>query len=53
MRADSRCWAEIISSRSSRGSARTGATLGSTNAFSIFDKTVLAEPCSPDIASNG
>jgi hypothetical protein len=43
----------IISSRSSRGSARTGATLGSIRALSIFDRTVLAEPCSPDIANNG
>jgi len=45
--------AAIISSRSSRGSARTGATLESTKALSIFDRTVLAEPCSPDIASTG
>jgi hypothetical protein len=30
-----------------------GATLGSTNALSILHRTVLADPCSPDIANNG
>jgi hypothetical protein len=31
----------------------TDAALGSTNALRIFDRTVLAEPCSPDTASRG
>ena len=33
--------------------ARTGAALGSTSALSIFDSTVLAEPCSPEITRSG
>jgi len=42
--------AAIISSPSSRGSALTGATLGSTSALRSFDRTVFVEPCLPDIA---
>jgi hypothetical protein len=45
--------AAIIRSRSSRASARTSAVFGSTKALSNFERTVLAEPCSPEIASNG
>ena len=40
-------------SRSSRESARTGAALGSINAFSSLERTVFAEPCSPEIADSG
>jgi hypothetical protein len=63
----SRCplLAAIISSRSSRASVRTGATLGSisvvawllaalrSRALRSFANTVFAEPCSPDTASSG
>src|SRR5262249_42757757 len=45
--------AAIISSRSSRKSERTGAALGSIRALSSLERTVLAEPCSPDIAKSG
>src|SRR6266540_2130739 len=41
------------SSRSLRGSARTGATLGSISARKSFESTVLADPCSPAIAKIG
>jgi hypothetical protein len=40
-------------SRSSRGSPLTGATFGSTSPRSIFDRTVLADPCSPEMAKTG
>ena len=33
--------------------ARTGAALGSTSALRSLHSTVLAEPCSPEIASSG
>ena len=39
--------------RCSRESARTGAALGSISALSSLERTVLAESCSPDIASSG
>jgi hypothetical protein len=45
--------AAIINSRSSRASARTGATLGSMSAFNILQSTVLAEPCSPETTRSG
>jgi hypothetical protein len=45
--------AAIENSRCSRESARTDAVLGSIKALSNFDSAVLAEPCSPDTASNG
>ena len=35
-------------SRSSRGRARNGAVLGSSNALRIAEKVDFAEPCSPD-----
>src|SRR5262249_39606262 len=45
--------AAIISSRSSRESERTGPALGSIRALSSLERTVLAEPCSPDTAKSG
>ena len=53
MRAGSCYWLQS-SVRALRGeSARTGAALGSMSAFSSLERTVLAEPCSPDIARRG
>ena len=45
--------AAMNNSRSSRGSARTGATLGSISARRSFDRTVFADPCSPATARTG
>ena len=45
--------AAIISSRSSRESARTGAALGSISALSSLERTVLAEPCSARYCEEG
>jgi hypothetical protein len=41
------------SSRSSRGSALTGAASGSTSARSILEIVVFADPGSSDIANSG
>ena len=38
---------------SSRGRARTGATLGSINARKSFERTVFADPSSPAMARTG
>ena len=35
------------------GAVLTGAALGSINPRSILERTVLADPCSPDTASTG
>ena len=39
--------------RSSRGRARTSATLGSITARGSFERTVFADPCSPAMAKTG
>ena len=57
-----RCWpltrtwpllAAMNNSRSSRGSARAGATLGSISARRSFERMVFADPCSPEMAKTG
>src|SRR5215831_5572495 len=45
--------AAMNNSRSSRGSARTGARLGSSSARRSFERTVFADPCSPAMAKTG
>ena len=40
-------------SRSSRGSARSGAVFGSSSARKIAEKVDFAEPCSPDSTITG
>jgi hypothetical protein len=45
--------AAMNNSRSSRGRARTGATLGSISARRSLERTVFADPCSPAMAKTG
>src|SRR5262245_51957039 len=54
--AKARTWpllAAMNNSRSLRGSARTGAALGSITARRSFERTVFADPCSPAMAKTG
>jgi len=45
--------AAINRSRFSRGSARSGAVIGSTSARRIVENVDLADPCSPESTSTG
>jgi len=45
--------AAMNNSRSSRGMARTGATLGSITPRKRLERTVFADPCSPAMAKTG